>query len=321
MKNASLLLIALLPACSVSTPQSGELPGTQALTKTQSSHAVAAQSKHLVYVSSQSGSGSGQVYVYDARGQGQKPIATIVNGISAPAGIAVDSSGNLYVANSGNSTVTVYPPGTTTPSATYTSGVNTPYGVAVGSDGTLYVANLYGGSSGGGSVTEYPAGNTLPNVTVTLAGENAVNLALDAENRLYVSWFSLSSFTITIYKYPTEGSSSGSNLNLNLPPGVFPAYAIAFDDKGNLVVPVENLYHTSPKYLGIFAPGATQPKRKIRDRGLLDVVSGIAFSREHPGIFYVTAENDHDWLKLTYPGAIPRDVVNVGLPTGLALSP
>lgn len=319
MKKACLALTLLLPACASSSPNSA-LPGWPTGARSFSS-SLTPQTGHLVYVASQTGSGSGQVFVYNARGQGQKPIQTISSGISSPQGIAVDSSGNLYVANSGNSTVTVYPPGQTTPSVTYSNGVSSPYGVAVGADGTVYVANLYGSASGTGTVTEYPAGSTTPNLTISLPGENAVNLALDAANALYVSWFSLSSFAIAIYKYPTEGSSNGSDLNLALPSGVFPAYAIAFDHGDNLVVPVENLYHTSPKYIAIFPPGATHPKRVIRERGLLDVVSGIAFTRDQRHLFYVTAENDHDWLKLTYPGAIPHDVVNVGVPTGLALSP
>jgi hypothetical protein len=293
------------------------------VTAVRASHPIhAARGKRRIYVSSQSGSGAGQVYIYTARGQGQKPIAVITNGISSPAGLAVDPDRNLYVANSGNSTITVYPPGQTTPSVTYSDGVNTPYGVAVGSDGTVYIANLYGGQSGGGIVTEYPAGSTTPDLTITLPGENAVNMTLDASNSLYVSWFSLSSFAIAIYKYPTEGSSTRTNLKLDLPPLSFPAYAIAFDGKGNLMVPWENIYTGEPpNYFAIFRPGATEPKRKINITDLLSVVTGFAFVPSNTSLFYAAAENDHDWMELTYPKLIPRDVVNVGLPTGLALSP
>jgi len=38
-------------------------------------------------------------------------------------------------------------------------------------------------------------------------------------------------------------------------------------------------------------------------------------------LLYVATANDHEWLELTYPKAIPRDVVSVGSPAGLALSP
>jgi hypothetical protein len=315
-RAASGALIVLLAACSASSQSGAYMPspsgGAQRYAK--------ARSQHYLYVSSQYTS-QGAVYVYSTQGQGQQPIATITAGISTPAGLAVDGSGNLYVANSGNNTVTVYAPGQTTPSATYSSGISTPLGVAVGSDGTLYVANETGSASYAGSVTEYPSGSTTPSVTIELPSEYAISVALDSSNGLYVSWFDASSFGIAIYKYPSEGSSGGHNLNLDLPTYVFPAYAIAFDRGGNLVVPCEQLDHNPPKYLAIFAPGATEPKHKIREGGLMDVVTGLAFPHWTSKLFYVAAENDHDWMALTYPKAVPRDVVNVGGPAGLALSP
>ena len=116
-------------------------------------------------------------------------------------------------------------------------------------------------------------------MTIELPGMIAFALAVDKSNALYVSWFSLSSFGIEIYKYPTEGSSGGANLNLDLPSYVYPAYGIAFDRAGNLVVPCENLTHNPPKYLAVFPPGATQPSKKIKEAGLMDVVTGASRSR------------------------------------------
>ena len=283
-------------------------------------HRAHAPSKQLVYVASDYSS-TGAVYVYSAKGQAQKPIATITNGIATPGGLAVDASGNLYVANASNNTVTVYAPGQTTPSATYSQGISTPMDVAVGNDGTVYVANETGGGSYSGSISEYPSGSMTPNATILLANEYAFAVALDSSNALYVSWFSLSSFGVEIYKYPTEGSTNGANLNLDLPTYAFPAYALAFDHSGNLVVPYERLDHKPPKYLAIFPPGATEPKKKINMGGLMDVVMGLAFPTSGSKLFYVSTSNDHEWVQLTYPKAIPRDVVNVGSPAGLALSP
>lgn len=316
---ASALLIATLAACSGASPSgAGAVPFARSATPAY--RPANAHSTHYVYVSSQE-SNQGAVEVYSTQGRAQPPVATITAGVSAPTGLAVDASGNLYVANNGNSTITVYPPGMTSPSATYSTGVDAPSGVAVGADGTLYVANESGGGSYAGTITEYPSGSMTPSVTIELAGQIPFALTLDKNNALFVSWFSLSSFGIAIYRYPTEGSASGANLNLDLPSYVYPAYAIAFDRSGNLVVPCENLTHNPPKYLAVFKPGATEPSKKIKEGGLIDVVSGLAFPRWKSKLFYVTAENDHDWLALTYPKAVPRDVVNVGGPTGLALSP
>lgn len=274
--------------------------------------------KTLVYVASDDSS-TGAVYVYTTGGQGQAPIGVIRDGISQPDGIAVDSGGSLYVANSGANTVTVYPPGKLSPSTTYTHGVSTPQGVAVGTDGAVYVANETGSPSGTGSVTEYAAGSKTPRATITLPGMYAFAVGLDASNNLYVSWFDLSSYGIQIDKY-APGSTNGTNLNLDLPEYVFPAFAIAFDHSGNLVIPVESLDHNPPKYIEFFPPGATEPSRKIDEAGLVDVVEGIAFPKT-PRLFYVASANDHDWMKLTMHKVIPRDVVQLPGPWGIALSP
>lgn len=277
----------------------------------------AAEGTNLVYVSSQEGS-TGFVNVYPAGGQAQLPIGTIVDGINLPAGLALDSNRTLYVANSGNNTVTAYPEGQKSPSVTYTDGIGTPQGVAVGPDGTLYVANETGSSSGAGTVTEYPPGSTSPSLTISLPGELAFAVALDSSGQLYVSWFSLSSYGIQVYRY-AAGSSTGTNLNLDLPTYTFPAYQLAFDDRGRLVVPCESLDHNPPKYFALFKPGESKPVRKLRFGGLLDVVGGLAFSkRQH--IFFAASENLNDWMKLTYPKMLPRDAVNVGLPVGIAVS-
>jgi hypothetical protein len=102
-----------------------------------------------------------------------------------------------------------------------------------------------------------------------------------------------------IYKYPTEGSSNGANLNLDLPTYAFPAYALAFDHSGNLVVPYERLDHNPPKYLAIFRPGATEPKKRS------PWAASWTWLADWPSnsgkLFYVATANDHEWLQLTYP--------------------
>ena len=47
------------------------------------------------------------------------PTATLT-GLNDPDALAFDSSGNLYVANDGNDTVSEFAPGSTTPTATLT---------------------------------------------------------------------------------------------------------------------------------------------------------------------------------------------------------
>jgi hypothetical protein len=280
----------------------------------------AAKGTHLIYIS-ESGNGSsdvGAVFIYPAKGQTQAPIGEITNGISIPQGMATDKSGNLYVANSGSSTVTVYPPGETAPSVTYTNGISVPYDVAAGKDGTVYVANVFATPSYTGNVTEYPSGSTTPNLTITNPGQNAVAVALDKNNNLYVAWYSFNTGGVEVDKY-APGSTNGTNLGLDLPAPSFPVYSMDFDHHGNLALWYEDLYHAS-KYLATFPPGSTEPSHTVAGGSFLSNVSGIRFPHKANAI-YVASVNVNEGDELTYPDGLPLDIIGLNHATGIALSP
>jgi sugar lactone lactonase YvrE len=119
------------------------------------------------------------VTVYPAGGSGEvRPIANIAGHstlLNGPGAIALDSSGKIYVANSGGS-VTVYPVGSNgdvSPSATISgssTGLDHPTGIAVDSDDNIYVTTEEGGSDRNGSVNIYRAGsngNVAPIATIS----------------------------------------------------------------------------------------------------------------------------------------------------------
>src|SRR5207248_434248 len=95
-------------------------------------------------------------------------------GVRIPRGIALDGAGNIYVANEGNSTITVYAAGASgraTPMVTIAggnTGLSSPSGIARDGAGNIYVTNF-----SGNSITVYPAGasgNATP--TATIVGGN-----------------------------------------------------------------------------------------------------------------------------------------------------
>ena len=86
-----------------------------------------AKSMKLLYVSDYTES---QILAYQQGRESSGPIGEIVDGISTPQGIAVDSSGTLYVANQGNDTITEYPAGASEPTVTLSSGNDEPLDVA-----------------------------------------------------------------------------------------------------------------------------------------------------------------------------------------------
>jgi sugar lactone lactonase YvrE len=99
--------------------------------------------------------------------QGHKVLRTIKDGIRYPGSIALDPSGNLFVADGSlhkprNCYVTAYASGATHPFETITDGVSAAGGVAFDAAGNLYIANGGAWCRGPkyGSVTVYPPGQT-----------------------------------------------------------------------------------------------------------------------------------------------------------------
>jgi hypothetical protein len=125
-------------------------------------------------------------------------------GLNFPTGVAVDSGGDVFVANY-NDAITEYAPGATgnqAPKATISgpnTGLDTPIAVAVDSGGNVFVAN-YKSST----VTEYGKGangNQAP--VATIGGPHTgimgpVAIAVDAQENLFLSNLSGDA----VYEYP-----------------------------------------------------------------------------------------------------------------------
>jgi hypothetical protein len=194
----------------------------------------------LVYVTDYNAS---VVLIYKQGDTGAGPIGEIVTGINSPQGDAVDKSGTLYVANEGNSTVTEYPPGASTPSVTLSSSISRPLDVSVDSSGIVYVME---GSAG--KILEFKPGSTSPDATVSIThpadGTNAKN------DDLYVTNNSSGGHVARCKPLATSCTDLGITVGY--------AQGVALDLHGNLLV--GDIYG---QVIDIYKSGQTNPYRQI----------------------------------------------------------
>ena len=273
-------------------------------------------------------------------------VAGPAPGLVSPAAIAVDTAGNIYVANfasgpGGIGSITIYPPassGNASPSAVIV-GTNTllaePQGIALDNSRNIYVANL------ANLVTEYASGsngNAAPIATITGALTQLAapaGIALDSSGRIYVANLigGASSFgSVTVYAAGANGNATptaviaGSNTGLSAPQG------IAVDAAGNLFVAnltggaLQNGSITvyPPGSNGNVTPSATIAGAEIET--LLLGPQGVAV--DLAGNIYVvnTAGNISEYAPGSNGAAAPMGTIsgsNTGLniPRGIALTP
>ena len=183
-----------------------------------------------------------------------------------------DSSGNLYVANAGNDTVSEFAAGGTTLKATY-SGLDSPKALAFDSSGNLYVAN-----ASNNTVSEFAAGGTT--LKATYSGlDNPIaaiplGLALDSSDNLYVA--NASNNTVS------EFTSGGTTLKATYS-GLNNPVVLAFDSGGNLYVA-----NAGNNTVNEFAAGGTTLKATYSG---LNVPFALAF--DHNGNLYVANEGNN----------------------------
>ncbi len=188
-------------------------------------------------------------------------LSPSVQNLSEPEGMAVDQSGDLWVANAGNGSLVEFTSaqlsasGNPTPVETIT-GLDNPLSLAFDADGDLWVSNCGGTCDGSGptgaGIAEYTpsqlaaGGDVTPSVTVTGLSQPGA-LTFDGSGDLWVSGCGgqgCSSGSVSEYT-PSQLSTSGSpSPNVTITPdsslggqllGVFP-FALAFDSAGDLWV-------------------------------------------------------------------------------------
>ena len=208
-----------------------------------------------------------EVAMYDPKTANGSPEGSITTGVNAPTGVAVDKKGALYVANLGNSTITVYPAGKSSPSLTISDGVSSPYGIAVDFKRDVFISNLVNDT-----IVGYKAGSTSPFETIDFASlGQPVGVAVDGNNNVWVACDT----TNSIYEIPA-GSATPQKSSLA---DVTEPIGIAFGRKN--VMYVAN-FGGDPSSVEIYNYGSTSPSGSITNGIEQDgpTLNGFAFPQK-----------------------------------------
>jgi sugar lactone lactonase YvrE len=251
----------------------------------------AASAQFTLYVSTFT---NNAIYRYDATGQG----SFFADGLNGPAGLAVDGSENLFVADIYSSTIHEFS-ASGDDFGVFASGLVNPNSVAFDSSGILYVAN--GGNTFGNNYIlrfapdgEQLPGFRLPDVTALYG------LAFDPSGNLYAA----DRYSNSIHRFSPTGENLGDFAS-----GLADPIGLAFDSSGNLFVAnytgnTISVFDPSGDLIGTLSSGLRGP-------------AGLAFDPD--GNLYV-ANLDGGTIRVFSPIGEDRGDFATGVPTPWGLA-
>ena len=154
---------------------------------------------------------------------GPGPLLTLVSsGLSTPDGIAVDGSGNVYIADNGNNAVKEWSAATQQVTSLVSSGLHSPKGLAVDGSGNVYVAD-----SLNNAIKEWSAATQQVSTLASSGLTAPTGLAVDAFGNVY---FADSTSAIK------EWTAATRQLTTLVPSGLLNPWGVSVDVSGNVYI-------------------------------------------------------------------------------------
>ena len=154
-------------------------------------------------------------------------LSTLISqGLNLPYGVAVDSSGNVYIADTGNNAIEEWSAGQMT--TLVSAGLNGPHGVAVDGQGNVYIADAYNNA-----IKEWSPANQQLNTLVSSGLNFPVGVAVDGQGNVYIADFgnnAIEQWNLASQQLITLAGGPANPGALNNPTGV------AVDKLGNVYV-------------------------------------------------------------------------------------
>jgi hypothetical protein len=148
--------------------------------------------------------------------------SVVSSGLNRPASVAVDTAGNLYIADTYNNAIKKWTATNNAMTTLVSSGLDLPNGVAVDAAGNVYIADTFFNA-----VKKWTAANQTVSTVISSGLIQPHGVAVDASGNIYVT----DTFNHVIKKWTVTTSAVTTILSgLNLPKGV------ATDEFGNVYI-------------------------------------------------------------------------------------